>query len=1138
MHGRRITLLTLLLTAGLNGQDFRSTLQGTITDPTQATVPGAALTLKNIDTAVERGTTTDNEGFYIFQFLAPGNYQLSVKAAGFRTAIQKGLALALTQTLREDVKLQLGDTAETVSVVANIGVVETDSTSLGTAIRQEIRDNLPLKGRSSLFMFTLTPGVVNNRYGEDTRPNDTITNIFFSANGAPVAATDVFVDGAANTVNVNRGVNISQWVPSVDSIAEFKLEMGTLSAEYGRSGGSFTNIVIKSGTNALHGTAYEFFRNSALDANLFFARGQGRPLAAFGANTFGFSLGGPIWLPKLFDGRNRTFWFTSYEGAREGNGIDNILSVPTVKMRSGDFSEVAQAIYDPFSTSSINGTPTRTPFAGNQIPQTRQDPVAQKIMPFWPQANRNAPNATQPWVQNYGFSGKWPRNYDMLVVKLDHRFATAWTTFFRINQGKGLLVFPFDFNGIASQGRNVVNRPHIGLSWGNTVLLNPHTTLDIRMGYARGKEDNAPWSSGFDLASLGFPAQFTGLLQAKAFPTIGITGFTGLANSPLISDIGHTYFLQSNVSHQRGKHVLKVGADIRFLYGNFFRNTNPGGNFSFSNAWSNGPSALTPTANTGFPMASFLMGLGGGSLDNNTGLSILNKYQGFFLQDDYRVSSKLTLNLGLRYEYETPRTERYDRATRGFDRTAISPLKAAGLNLRGGLLYANQGGLERGIYNTDRNNFAPRLGFAYSLRPKTVLRGGYALHYIPVVGSVDPVGFSTTTSVVTSQDGFTPKDRLSNPLPNGLAASTGNKQGLATLVGQNISFVDPGDRTPMLHTWNLNLQREVFSKSLLQIGYVGSRGINITTDPQTAIAENINQVPTQYLSLGRSLLDPVPNPFQGVIAVGQLAGPTVQRQQLLRPYPQFLNITRNLPTFGNTIYHSFQTKFEQRLWHGLSTIMSYTFSKNIGDLGPYQNNYDRRVERAVTSFDVPHRLTITTSYDVPVGKGRTFLGNVSKPMDLIFGQWNLATFSTFQAGFPLSFGVNQNTLFLAGAGGQRPNVTGDPYGGISGSITERLGGYFNTAAFSQPVDFTFGNVGQRVPWLRSPGMNNVNLTLTKQFVISEKLKVNLRASSFNLANHPVFSAPNTTFGALGQFGRISGQANLSRQTEAVLRIIF
>ena len=1134
----RIASLTTLLAVVLLAQDFRSTLQGTITDPSQASVAGATVTLKNIDTAAERVTNADNDGFYIFQFLAPGNYQLSVKASGFRTAVQKGLTLALTQTLREDVKLQLGDTAETVSVVANVGVVETDSASLGTAIRQEIRDNLPLKGRSSLFMFTLTPGVVNNRYGEDTRPNDTITNIFFSANGAPVAATDVFVDGAANTVNVNRGVNISQWVPSVDSIAEFKLEMGTLSAEYGRSGGSFTNIVIKSGTNALHGTAYEFFRNSALDANLYFARGQGRPLAAFGANTFGFSLGGPVWIPKLFDGRNRTFWFTSYEGAREGNGLDNTLSVPTAKMRTGDFSEVAQAIYDPFSTSLVNGNPTRTPFAGNQIPQTRQDPVAQKIMPYWPLANRSAPNATQPWVQNYGFSGKWPRNYDMTVVKVDQRFSDAWTTFFRLNQGKGLLKFPFDFDGIASQGHNIVNRPHVGFSWGNTILLNPRTTLDVRMGYAYGKEDNAPWSGGFDVASLGFSSQYTNLLQAKAFPTIGITGFTGLANSPLIGDVGHTYFLQSNVSHQRGKHVLKVGIDLRFLYGNFFRINNPSGTFSFSNAWSNGPSALTPAGNTGFPMASFLMGLGGGSLDNNTGVSIINKYQGFFFQDDFRVSSKLTINLGLRYEFETPRTERYDRATRGFNRTVASPIKAAGLNLVGGLQYANQGGLDRGIYDSDRNNFAPRFGFAYTLAPKTVVRGGYALHYIPVVGSVDPVGFSTSTSVVTSQDGFTPKDRLSNPFPSGLAAATGNKLGLATLVGQNISFVEPSDRTPMLHTWNINLQREVFSKSLLQVGYVGSRGINITTDPQTGISENINQVPTQFLSLGRSLLDSVPNPFQGVIAVGALAGATVQRQQLLRPYPQFLNITRNLPTFGSTVYHSLQTKFEQRLWHGLSTIVSHTFAKNIGDLGPFQNNYNRRVERSVTSFDVPHRLTITTSYDVPVGKGRKFLGNVSKPVDLLFGQWNMATFSTFQSGFPLSFGVNQNTLFLTGAGGQRPNVTGDPNAGISGRITDRLGAYFNTAAFSQPADFTFGNIGQRVPWLRSPGMNNINLTITKQFVVSEKFKVNLRASSFNLANHPVFAGPNTTFGALGQFGRISAQANLSRQTEVVLRIIF
>ena len=1130
---RRLVLFAFLVSA--TAQDFRSTLQGTVADPSQASVANAAITLRNVDTGQDRAAVTNADGFYIFQFLLPGTYDLTVKAPGFRTSVEKGVTLALTQTLRQDVALLLGDTADTVNVIANIAVLDTDSTSLGTAIRSEIRDNLPLKGRSSLFMFTLTPGVVNNRYGEDTRPNDTITNIFFSANGAPVAATDVFVDGASNTVNVNRGVSISQWVPSVDSIAEFKLEMGTLSAEYGRSGGSITNMVIKSGTNAIHGTAYHFLRNSALDANGFFARGQGRKLAAFSANTYGVAVGGPVLFPKLYDGRNKTFWFASFEGAREGNGQDNILSVPTAKMRTGDFSEVPQAVYDPYTVATVNGTPTRTPFAGNMVPANRQDPVAQKIMPFWPAPNRPSPNAAQPWVQNYGFSGKWPRNYDMFVTKIDHRFSQAWNTFFRLNKGNGLLVFPNDFNGIATNGRNVVNRPNLGASWGNTFLLNPSTTFDVRLGYAFGKEDNVPWSDGFDLSSLGFSPQFINLTQRKAFPTIGVTGFNGLANSGLVADVGRTYVLQTNVSHQRGKHVFKTGADLRLLYGNFFRNLNPSGTFSFSNAWSNGPSALTPAGNTGFPMASFLLGLGGGSLANNNGVSILNKYYGFFFQDDYRATSKLTLNMGLRYEYETPRTERYNRATRGFDITSASP---AGASSRGGLQYAGAGSQPRGIYNPDRNNIAPRFGFAYTFMPKTVLRSGYALHYMPVVGSVDAVGFSTTTSVVTSQDAFTPKDRLSNPFPLGLAPATGNSLGLATLLGQNISYFDPSDVTPLLHTWNVNIQREVFSKSLLQLGYVGSRGIHITSDPQTGISENINQVPAQFLSLGRALLDTVPNPFAGRITVGQLAGATVQRQQLLRPYPQFLNVTRNLPTYGNTVYHSFQGKFEQRLWHGLTTIVSYTYSKNMGDIGPYQNNYDRRIERAVTSFDVPHRLTVTTSWDMPVGKGRKYMGNASKAVDLLMGQWNMATFSTFQAGFPLSFGVNQNTLFLTGAGGQRPNVIGDPQSGITGTVNSRLGAYFNTAAFAQPPDFTFGNTGSRVGWLRNPGMNNINLTLTKQFIITERLKVNLRASSFNLMNHPVFGSPNTTFGALGQFGRISGQANLSRQSELVLRLIF
>lgn len=1128
-------LTEALLAAGVHAQDFRATLQGTVSDPQGAAVANATVLLKSTETSAERSTTTDNDGFYFFQFVTPGAYQVTVRATGFRTLVRDGVTLALSQTLREDVALQLGDVNQTLQVTASAAVLDTDSTALGTAIRSEIRDNLPLKGRSSLFMFTLTPGVVNNRYGEDTRPNDTITNVLFSANGAPVAATDVFVDGVANTINVNRGVNISQWVPAVDSIGEFKLEVGTLSAEFGRSGGSMTNIVIRSGTNQIHGTAYEFFRNAALDANQFFARGQGRPLAAFGSNTFGGSVGGPLMLPRLYDGRNKTFWFTNYEGAREGNAIDFLGSTPTARMRQGDFGEVTQPIYDPFSLATIDGAATRTAFPNNRIPDSRQDPVARRVIAFYPEANR--PGSGSPWVNNFQFSGKWPRQYNMLSIKGDHRFSDKYSMFLRMNYGTALLIFPFQFDGIASDGRNVVNRPHIGGSTGHTFLLSPRRTLDVRLGFARAKEDNKPWSDGFDLASLGFPQQFVNSLQAKSFPLIRVAGFMNLAGSGLINDPGYTYTLQPSLAEQRGKHLLKYGADLRLLYGNFFRNLSAPGTYNFANAWSNGPRAATPVATSGFPMASLLLGApSSASVDQNTGVSILNKYYGFFFQDDWRISSKLTLNLGLRYEFETPRTERFDRATRGFDRSAsyrIGTLPAVG-----GLMYAG-GNNPRGIYNPDRNNFAPRIGLAWSVNPKTVVRAGYALYFVPVVGSVDPVGFSVTTPMVVSENGIEITNRLSNPFPTGQLTPPGRAAGVQTLVGQGISYIDPGDRTPLYHSWNLNIQRQLFPGGLFQVGYIGGRGVNLTSEVSIGnnISENINQVNPSFLSQGAALLDVVNNPYFGSIASGPLAGRTVQRQQLLRPYPQFGNITRNLPTLGNSSYHSLQAKFETRSWKGLTSIVSFTWAKNLGDIAPYQDNYNRRIERSPMAFDVPRRLTTTLSWDVPVGRKRAVGGNMPRALDAVAGGWNIAMFNTFQSGFPLSFGVAQNTLFLAGAGAQRPNVVGDPNAGVTGSVTERLNAYFNTAAFAQPANFTFGNAPARASWLRNPGMNNWNLTLTKQFTITERLKVNLRGSSFNLMNHPVFAGPNTTFG-VAQFGRITAQANISRQHEVVLRILF
>ncbi len=1129
--------LVLLSVPGvLFAQEFRATLQGTVTDPSMAAIVGGDAVVRSLDTGVERRTVTNDQGHFLFSFLPPGNYSLTVGAPGFKTTMRDKISLSVSQVARLDIELALGAPAETITVSSEISLLQPDSSTLGTAVRKDIIEGLPLKGHSSLMMYNLSTGVVSTRIGEDIRPNDTASNMLTGVNGAPMAAIDVAVDGVANTVDLNRGASLSPWVPAVESVAEFKLQSGTLPAEYGRSGGSFMNVVIKSGTNELHGSAYEMFRNATLDANQYFARGRGQKLAAFGANTFGGSIGGPISLPKIFSGRNHSFFYTNFEGSREGNAIDSILNVPTAKMRQGDFSEVPNAIYDPFSVRTVAGSPVRDPYPGNVLPVSAQDPVGRNIITYYPTPNRVGPNAAAPWLQNFAFSGKWPRNYNMLVVKTDHYFSPRHHTFVRVNYGTAKLVYPHQFDGVATAGRDVNLRPHSGIALNETFAMSPSTTLDWRLGWAGGVERFFPWSDGFDVTKLGFSDSYKNLVQRSVFPTVAVSGFASLSGSRLQEEPGHTYSLQSSVSHQRGKHLVKAGGEARLVRGSFFRNPNASGSFSFALTQTGGPRADTPAAGTGFGIASLLVGYGSGQLDSNTGVSVQNLYYGFYLQDSYHLTRKLTLNLGVRYEYESPRTERYNRTVRGFAYGKPSPLQVPGLNLQGGLIYAGVGGQPRGLYEPDRNNIAPRVGFAYSLTAKTVLRGGYALSYVPVLGTVQPTGFNSSTPWVSSTDGINVADRLRNPFPRGRVEAIGSADGLRTLLGQAIAFAEPADVTPRYHNWQFNIQRELPSQTLLEIGYVGSRTIGTFggLDAAGVPSEQINQLDPKYLSLGSALLEPVPNPFFGVIAGGVLSGRTVARNQLLRPYPQFTSVTRTFPAFGNIVYHSMQVQVQKRMAHGVTAIMGYTRAKNIADLNSAQNNYDRRAERAVSPFDLPQRLTVTAAWNLPIGKNRALLGNASRTVDLLIGGWQISTFSTFQSGFPLAFSLIRGTL---GAGGSRPDAAGDPMGGITGDIGSRLQRYFNTSAFAQPPDFRFGNLSPRVASARAPGMNNSNLTLAKSFAVTEKLRVDLRVASYNLLNHPVFSTPNTQFGNPA-FGTISGQANFSRQTEFWLKIAF
>lgn len=1133
-------LATLICAAVLPvlAQEFRATLQGTVSDPSNAGVPNATITLRNVDTGIEREATTDTAGYYLFQFVVPGNYSLTAKASGFKTAVRDGVQLSISDSARVDVALALGAASETISVSADVTAVQADSSSLGSVVSQKIVDTLPLKGHSSLYMYNLAPGVVGNRFLEDVRPSDTGTNVLFTANGAPAASGEVSVDGVANTVNVGRGLYLSPWVPATEAVGEVKLLMGTLPAEYGRAAGAFTNIVIKSGANDFHGSVYEYLRNSAMDANLFFSRGQGQRLTPYNANVYGASIGGPIVVPKLYNGKNRTFFFFNYEGAKEGNGQSTSTSVPTLKMRQGNFSEVGAPIYNPFSVHTVDGLPIRDPLPGNIVPANLQDPVAQKIMNFWPEPNTSNINPSTPWVQNFVQGSKWPQTRDVWVLKLDHQLTAKNHTFFRINSGDAFFNFNYAFDGLATTGRNVVNRPNFGIALNDTYLITPSTILDIRVGYAYGKEQQRPYSYGFDLASLGFPQAMINATQFQNFPGITVSGFQSLAGIGYKEQPGYNYSLQSSLSIQRGKHLLKMGADIELLRGNFLTNNNPSGAFSFAQTQTGGPRADTTVATSGFSMASFMMGYAsGGSIDSVTGVSIQNLYSGIYFQDDYRVTPRLTLNLGLRYEFQTPTTERYNRTTRGFDYYGASPLSVPGLNLRGGLIYAGANGVNRGIYNSDRNNFGPRIGLAYTLTPRTVLRAGYSLSYIAIVGMISATGYSNTTPMVTTQDGITPKDLLRNPFPSGLLPAIGNSQGSSTLIGQGISFFDPSDRTPMFHNWHFDIQRELAPRTMLSVSYVGSRAIGImapASDFTGAVNLNINQLDPQYLSMGADLLKVVPNPFAGIITSGALAGPTVSQSQLLRPYPQYTGVTRMAPGYGNSVYHSAQFQLEKRTSIGVTAIVAYTIAKNIGDLNNPDSAYNRQVERALSPLDVPQRLTISAAWDLPFGRKRRFGTNMPRALDLLAGGWMLSTFDTFQAGFPLAFGLARCT---AGANSCRPNAIGDPSQGVSGSVQSRLSQYFNTAAFSQPADFTYGNTGPYIGTARAPGMNNLNMTLSKTFPIQERWRVEFRGSMYNFLNHPVFGAPNTTYGN-ADFGRVFNQANLGRQMEFMAKIIF
>ncbi len=1147
-------------------QTSTGTLQGVVKDASGAVISAAQVTITNEATGVKNELATNDEGRYVAPLLLPGSYQVAVEKQDFRKFTRGGVRLSVQQNLSVDVELTVGDVTTTVNVTGAAPSLETNTSTVATVIENKRIVDLPLNGRNPFALALLTPGVIAGG-GSSSTP---------WISGGRNASSEVTIDGTSITMPDNNvGLNQLAYTPSVDAVAEFTVLTNSLAAEYGRTGGGVINVATKQGTNALHGSAFEFLRNSQLDANGFFRNRNRVPRGAFQRNQFGGTLGGPILMPKeifgplAYDGRNRSFFFFDYQGTRTRSASEFTGTMPLEEWKRGDFSNLRNAagqlirIYDPLTTRPDGqGNFIRDPFPNNIIPASRIDPVARNLMKFFPSPNATPVNQfTQ--VNNYFVAGKSKSNDDRWDIRLDHNLSARWRMFGRYSRAHNTSD-PVNFYGnlATAAGSGPTETTNHSFSMDHTITINPTTLVSLRYGFGRFVSDNAPFSRGFDLTTLGFPAS----LQAEAaktvpqFPRIDILGLSSLGQPTFTSlhYVPNSHVVHADFTKVLSRHTIKTGMQYKKLMLNFLQLGQPSGQYSFDARWTQ-RDPVRASSTEGFGLASLLIGVPtGGTISHEPTPAQASSYWGLYVQDDWRMSQNLTLNLGLRYELDVPRTERFNRLSY-FDLDAPSPIagKVPGFpNLTGAFRFADEN--NRRQAPADRNNFGPRFGFAWQFLPKTVARGAYALMYsgsamqaASHTGTSGMEGFNSLTSVISSLDGRTPIAFLSNPFPNGfnlpLGAAAGPLSGPSTQLGLSISegfFIDT--RNPVIQQWNLNLQRELPGSVVVEAGYLGSKG-NHLIDGGGQLT--YNQLPASFFSLGNALNDLVPNPFFGVITnpTSPLSRPTVTRAQLLRPYPQYTSLNAFRKPGANSIYHAFTLRVEKRYSQGLSLLLAYTGGKLIDDasnavtfLGQAalkQNFYNRRAERSISTQDVSSRLVISFNYDLPLGHGRKFLAGAPRVVDWVLGGWQVNGIVTFQTGTPVVLTQAQNNTGL-GTSSQRPNNNGKSAKITGGTKDERIQRWFDPSVFSIAPPFTFGNVSRTLPDVRNPGQRNFDLSLFKNFRASQdKLNFQLRAEAFNALNTTQFAAPGATVGT-PNIGVISATAVAPRQIQLALKILF
>jgi hypothetical protein len=1160
-----IALVALLVSAGgVSAQEFRATVRGQVLDTSKGALPGATVTVTNADTNETTTATTNAEGTYSLPFLRPGNYTLTVELAGFQKYTRAGMRLSVNETATINVEMGVGLT-ENVNVSAESPLLETSNASRGTVIDSARIAEIPLQSRSPMALVPLVAGVNYNAQAIYLRPFDNGALAAWSMNGGQSSNNEFLLDGAPN--NANQGGNNIAYVPPAAAVQEMKISTNSYDAQYGRTAGGVVNVSLKSGTNSFHGEAYDYMRRKALAANSFILNTTSRPKTDQYIDQYGGSVDGPIF-------KNKTFFLFTGEKYREGTPAPLTSTVPTLAMRNGDFSGVVDAqgrqivIYDP-ATGRVdaNGNWIRDPFPGNRIPAERINPTARLLMQYWPEPNGSTANVA-PWQTNL----LWPEHFNKdlfwnWVGKVDHNINANNRVFFRWGENER--------NEIGNRGNAIrtgpgqagqlplwrANRALVG-DW--VKIFGAGSVFNLRASYTYFLEwSYSDYAIGFDAREF-WPSSLVDQMPAEEigglFPRITGSDFATLSrgSSP---NRNRNYTVQPNVSLTRGAHNIRGGLDMRWT-NVFNENYNDSGGFLNFNRDFTESTLNINNPLQGHSFASFLLGApANGSVDVNP----KPHYQWFFLapwiQDDWRVNNKLTVNLGFRWDVNGSVTEENNMLNYAFDPDIINPVSArVGQQVRGGIRFAGVDGAPNRPWKLDKDNWQARVGMAYTLNDKTVLRAGYGKYFLNPTSQGNNAGFSLGTQVIESIDGGrTPTYRLSNPWPNGIQTPPGSALGAATFLGRGPNFSNPDFVVPNVHQFSVGIQRELPWRVSLDMTYAGSRsydleaGFNAFNEPSAEFQRQCDVTQGGSRTFCDQLL---PNPFFGVAGfegTNRFTDPTLSRFELNRPFPAFAGITRNQNNVGKLTYDSLQFVANKRWTKGVTINASYTYVPRWREVGGYVDAVSGLLNDTVYFSHRPHRVTGSGVWELPWHRDkRSVLG-------YLLGGWSIAPALVYQSGQPwdmpgnvdLAPGIDRKVMALEGKKEGQFIYGVKPCIGVFNVNTRQydLASISTAYGCTEPYflirqqNYQRRTAMNRYDEFRRPGYFNIDMNFAKTTPITNRVRLQVRFEAFNLLNSPQYDErqynndPNNA-----DFGRINrnatGQSGFQRFVQMGFRLIF